>query len=99
AELPGDARVGKARTERRIEDPGLARIGALALAHDEGRPAHALDAAGDEQRALAAARRPPGIDDGGEAAAAEAIDGQPADRRRQPAEKGGMARDVAGILA
>ncbi len=58
AVLLADSRIREARADRRIEDPDVAPIGAVVLRHDERGAAHALDAAGDEEGALAAARRP-----------------------------------------
>src|SRR5262249_15599391 len=98
-ETLADLRIGGARADGGIEDADVAGVGALALRHDEGRAAHALDAASDEEVALAAARGARGIADGGEAAAAEAVDGDAADRGRQARQQCRMPRYVPRVLA
>ncbi len=92
-------RIGKARADGGIEQLGVAAIGAFGLGHDEGRAAHAFDAAGDEEIALAAGRGARGVEHRGEAAAAQPVDGHAAGLDRQSAEEGRVARDIARVFA
>ena len=69
------------------------------LADHERRAAHRLDAAGDEEVAVARGDRVAGGDDGREPGRAEPVDGHARDRLGQPREQRGHPRDVAVVLA
>ena len=94
-----DLGVREARADRRIENPHVAAVGAFRLRHDKGRPAHALDTAGDEHVALAAGDLLGGDRDRIEAAAAIALQHRAWHLDRQPGDQRGMARDAAAVLA
>ena len=99
AELRLHQLVDEAPADRRVVHLGLAIEGAGRLGDDEGRAAHALDAAGDDQAALPAADRPRRHRDRIEAGAAEPVQRHAARRLRQPGEQPRHARDVAIVLA
>ncbi len=92
-------RVHEAPADRRVVDLGLAREGALGLAHHERRARHQLDAAGDHHLGLAGLDGAGRLADRVEPRAAQAVDRRAGDVVRQPREQGGHARDVAVVLA
>ncbi|MNF85165.1 hypothetical protein D3C84_675520 [compost metagenome] len=91
--------IGEARADAAVEDPEIAGPGAVRLGHHEGGAAHAFRAAGNEQLALAAPHRASRIQHRCQARAAQAVDGQAADRHRQAGKQGGMAGQVAAVFA
>ena len=73
-ELLLQPRVGEAPAERRVVDGAIAaRERRVRLGHHERRAAHGLDAARDEEVAVAGGDRVRRADDGGEAGGAEAV--------------------------
>jgi hypothetical protein len=99
AELLLDLRVRETRADGRVEDAHLAAVGRLGLGHHERRAAHALDATGDEQVALARGDHLRGIGHRVQAARAVALEHRAADLDRQAGEQAGMARDAARVFA
>src|SRR5262249_30546142 len=95
AELALDLRVREACADRRIEDPAVAAERGLGLVDDEGGAAHALDAAGDKDLALAAGDGLRRDHDRIEPAAAIALQYGAGDPDRQTGEQSGMATDAA----
>ena len=94
------AGVDEPPAERRVVDrPVAAREGRVGLRGDERRAGHRLDAAGDEEVAVAGDHGMAGADDRGEPRCAEPIDGDARDRVRQAREQRGEAGDVAVVLA
>ena len=94
------ARVGVAPAQGGVVGGQVAKgIGAFGLGQRIGRARHALDAAGDEDLAFAAAdgarrhvdRRQPG--------GAQPVDGHPGGFNGQPGQQGGHARHVAVVFA
>jgi hypothetical protein len=78
-------RVDEAPAQRRVDQfVGAAFVGRLGLEHHVRRPAHRLDAAGDEDVAVADGDGVGGRVDRLQAAAAQPVDRQPADLDRQP---------------
>ena len=99
AELLLHQLVDEAPADRGVVHLGLAVEGGGRLGDDEGRPAHALDAAGDDQAPLPAPHRPRRHRHRVEAGAAEAVQRHSARRVGQAGEQPGHARDVAIVLA
>ena len=92
-------RVREAPAERRVVEHAVAaREGALRLGGHERRPAHRLDAAGDEEVAVAREHRVARRRDRGEPGCAQPIQGHARDRLRQSREQRAHARDVAVVL-
>ena len=91
-------RVGKACSEGAVVDMEVTGPGACRLGHHEWRPTHALHAARNKQLAFAAAHGAGSIQYSRQARAAETIDGQTANGRRQAGQQRNMARQVAPVL-
>ena len=94
------ARVDEAPAERRVVEravaAGVRRVG---LRGHERRPRHRLDAARDEEVAVAGDHGVAGADDRRQARRAEPVDGDAADRLGQAGEQRGKAGHVAVVLA
>jgi hypothetical protein len=90
-EAPAQGAVGHGRH--------AAREGALGLEHHQRRTRHALDAAGDEQLALAAPDGLGGRVDGLESRAAQPVDGLAGHADGQAGQQQRHAGDVAIVLA
>ena len=96
----GQARVREAPAEGRVVHRLLtARECGRRLGHDEGRAGHRLDAARDEDLAIAERDRVRGAHDRLEPRAAEPIHGLAGDLDRQAGEERRHAPDVAVVLA
>ncbi|MNI02213.1 hypothetical protein D3C73_550790 [compost metagenome] len=91
-------RIDEAPADGGVVDVRRAREGGFGLGHDEGRAAHALDAARQHQVGVACANGARGVAHGLQARGAQAVDGVAADAVRQAGQKGGHARDVAVVL-
>ena len=76
-----------------------ARERRVRLRRHERRPRHRLDAAGDEEVAVARDDGVAGADDRGQTRGAEPVDRHAGDRFRQAGEQRGEPRDVAVVLA
>ena len=94
-----NARVGEAGPDGTVKGTKVAAERAFALGHHKRCPAHAFSAAGDKQLALIAANRPGGVDDGCQARATQAVNGQAAGFNRKAGQQPGMAGQVTGVLA
>ena len=95
----GECRVGEPPPDRRVVHVEFAIKGPLALGHDEGSAAHALDAAGDEHISAVCFDHPRGDVDCFEPRSAQPVDGASADADRKARKKGGHAGDVAVVFA
>jgi len=93
------ARVHEAPAYGRVVDRSIAAEGGFGLGHDEGRAAHALDAAGDHQARLARLDRTCRRAHGVQPRAAQAIDGRARHFHGQAGEQARHVRDVAVVLA
>ena len=93
-------RVQEAPAERGVVHRAVAaRERRGRLRHHQRRARHRLDAAGDEEVAVADGDRARGRDDGLEPRAAQAVHRDAGDRLRQPRQQRRHARDVAVVLA
>src|SRR5581483_10097374 len=93
-------RVREAPAERRVvHDAVAARERLVGLRGDERGTRHRLDPAGDEEVAVARDHGMTGADDRREPRRAETVDGDAADRLRQPRKQHGHAGHVAVVLA
>ncbi len=95
----GQARVGEAPADGRIEHFGRALPGLGGFGHDERGTGHALDAAGDDDVGAAAFDRACGDVDGFEAGGAQSVHRAAGHAVGQAGEQGGHAGDVAVVLA
>ena len=92
-------RIDQPPADRRVLHRRRAAEGAFRLRDDEGRAAHALHPAGDQQVRFARLDRAGGRDHGVEAGAAEPVDRRARRRFRQAGEQRRHPRDVAVVLA
>src|SRR6185436_13537378 len=99
AELLRHLRIRKARADGGVVHLDFAAEWRVGLAHDVGRAAHALDAAGDVEVAFATGDGARGIDHRLQAARAQAVDRDAGRGWRQAGEQRGEARDVAAVFA
>ena len=96
----GEGRVDEPPAEGRVvELAGAAIPGRIGLGHDVRRPGHRLDAAADEHVAVADCDGVGRRVDRLQPAAAQPVDGQPADLDRQAGQEDGHPRDIAVVLA
>ena len=84
---------------RVVDRPVPACVGGVRLRRHQGRARHRLDAAGDEEVAVARDHRVAGTDHRGEAGGAEAVHRHARDRFRQAREERREPRDVPVVLA
>ncbi|MNZ27048.1 hypothetical protein D3C78_442580 [compost metagenome] len=93
-----DLRIGEARADGGVEQPGLAAISGLGLAQHERCAAHAFHATGQVQLAFTAAHRAGGVQHCRQAAGAQAVDRLTRDSDGQARGEQGIARDVAAVF-
>ena len=95
----GDPLMDKTPADGAVMDFGAARKGAVGLRHNEGRPAHALDAACNHQFRRPAGNRPGTEDHGVKSTGTEPVDRQGRHRRGQAGQQHRHAGDVAVVFA
>jgi hypothetical protein len=92
-------RIDETPADRGVVDFRRARKRLAGLGHDERRPCHRFDAAGNGEFHVAGADRPRRVADRVQPRGAQPVDGDAGDRVRQPGKQQRHARHVAIVLA